>query len=351
MRRKTRTVSVGGVKIGGDSPMSIQSMTNTDTRDAEATIAQIKALALAGCDIVRMAIPDKTAAEAIGEIKARVNVPLVADIHFDHNLALIAMDQGIDKLRINPGNIGDRDKIKAVVSKAKEKRTPIRIGVNAGSLEQDILKKHGKLTAEALVESARRHIAYLEAEDFTDIIVSMKASDVILTIEAYTLFSKQFDYPLHLGITEAGLPQSSAIKSALGIGHLLYKGIGDTLRVSVTADPILEIDIAKDILGNLSLLPEEKRGIEVIACPTCGRTEINLIEIAQQVKDQVSDIKKNLKVAVMGCIVNGPGEGKAADIGIAGGNGKAVLFKRGKIIKTVPETAVVDVLVDEIKKM
>lgn len=350
-RRKTQSVNIGSVSVGGDNPLTIQSMTNTDTRDAQATLGQIRALATAGCDIVRVAVPDQEAVKALAEIVAGSPLPVVADIHFDYRLALGAIAAGVAKLRINPGNIGGADKVKAVVTAAAEKGIPIRIGVNAGSLEADILAKYGGVTPAAMVESAARHIALLEAEDFTNIVVSMKASDVVLTTEAYELFGETYDYPLHLGITEAGLPQASAIKSAAGLGHLLLMGIGDTLRVSVTGDPVEEIAIARDILAAVDRLPAAKRGVEVIACPTCGRTQIDLIGIAEAVSAAVKDIPKDLKVAVMGCIVNGPGEGRAADIGIAGGQGKAVIFKNGETLRTVSEAEVVDALLAEIEKM
>lgn len=350
-RRMTRVVPVGkGISIGGDNPILIQSMTNTDTRDVQATIAQILALENAGCDIVRVAVPDMAAACAIAQIRQAIHIPLVADIHFNYALALKAIEGGVDKLRINPGNIGDREKIRRVVEAAKAHHISIRIGVNAGSLEKDLLDKYGHPTPDAMVESAERHIAYLEEEGFDDIVVSMKASDVRFTIEAYEKFSKKYDYPLHLGITEAGVLRTSAVKSGIGLGYLLLNGIGDTIRVSITGDPVDEVHVAKDILKSIGLY--EGRGmVEVVSCPTCGRTEIDLIGIAEEMNRRLAGVKKDLKVAVMGCIVNGPGEGREADIGVAGGRGKGVLFKKGEIFKTVTEDAICDALMEEIDKM
>lgn len=349
-RNNTKTVLIGGTAIGGQSPVRIQSMTNTDTRNAEATAAQIHALEAAGCEIVRCAVPDMQAAEALHTIKQRIHIPLVADIHFDHRLALAAIKSGVDKLRINPGNIGSEEKIKEVVAAAKDSGVPIRIGVNAGSLEKDLLAKYGKPSAKALVESAERHIAILEKLGFSDTVVSMKASGVPVTVEACRLFSSKHDYPLHLGVTEAGLFRSSAVKSALGIGTLLMDGIGDTIRVSVTGDPVSEIGIARDILI-ASDRTEGHSYPEIVACPTCGRTRINLEKIASEIDQRLGGKELSLKIAVMGCIVNGPGEGREADIGVAGGDGKGVLFKKGEIFKTVPEDEIVDALVYEAEKM
>lgn len=352
LRKKTRIVKIGQVPIGGDHPIAIQSMTNTDTRDAEATIAQINALEVAGCEIVRVAVPDQLAADAIAVIKKRINIPLVADIHFDYQLALTAMQNGVDKLRINPGNIGSEKGIREIVAVATERGIPIRIGVNAGSLEKEILDRNqGRATPKGMVESAEKHIHLLEDAGFNNLVVSMKASDVRFTIDSYEQFSKKYDYPLHLGITEAGILRSSAVKSAMGIGYLLLSGLGDTLRVSITGDPLEEIDIARDILRGIRLYQGTRPRVEIISCPTCGRTEIDLIGIAQEINNQLRFIEKDIKVAVMGCIVNGPGEGKAADIGIAGGKNKAVLFKKGEIIRSLNENEIITALIEEIEKM
>ncbi|WKY47008.1 flavodoxin-dependent (E)-4-hydroxy-3-methylbut-2-enyl-diphosphate synthase [Eubacteriaceae bacterium ES3] len=352
MRRKTRPVKIGNRYIGGEHPISIQSMTNTDTRDVKKTVDQIHRLEEAGCDLVRLAVPDETAALAIGQIKKNINIPLVADIHFDHQLALLSMAQGIDKLRINPGNIGDKNKVREIVAMAKDRGIPIRIGVNAGSLDKELLEESGgHPTPGLMVESARRHIEILEELNFSDIVVSLKASDVRLSIDSYRAFSKEYDYPLHLGITEAGLLRTSAVKSAIGLGNLLLDGIGDTLRVSVTGDPVTEIAVGRDILSAIGLYQGQKAGVSLIACPTCGRTEIDLIGIAGEVDCALQKIDKKLTVAVMGCIVNGPGEAKEADIGIAGGKNKAVLFKKGQILKTVAENQIITALLEEINKM
>lgn len=347
-RRKTRQISIGNVKIGGGAPISVQSMTNTKTTDTEATVAQIKALQDAGCDIVRLAVPDMAAAENIANIKAQVNIPLVADIHFDYRLALKAIEQGIDALRINPGNIGDEERVKAVVTAAKEKHIPIRIGVNAGSLDKKLLAKYGKVTAEALVESAMEHVRILGKLDFHDIKISLKAHDVPLTIEAYRLMSQTVDYPLHLGITEAGTVNTGIIKSAVGIGALLAEGIGDTFRISLTGDPVNEVKVANEILKALGL---KEYGPTLISCPTCGRCNIDLPSIAAKVEKRLDGIKKPVKVAVMGCVVNGPGEARDADIGIAGGKGEGLLFRKGKIIGKVPEDKLVDALFAELDKI
>jgi len=351
-RKNTKTVTIGNVAIGGGNPIAIQSMTNSDTRNVKATIAQIQALENAGCEIVRVAVPDQEAANAIKGIRKGIQLPLVADIHFDYKLALTAMDNGVDKLRINPGNIGSEKGVREIVAMATERQIPIRIGVNAGSLEKEILEKNqGQVTAKGMVESAKKHIQLLEEAGFDNIVVSMKASDVRLTIESYELFAGEFNYPLHLGITEAGILRTSAVKSAMGIGYLLLNGIGDTMRVSVTGDPLEEIDVARDILKTIGLYEGKKGMVEVISCPTCGRTEIDLIGIANQMNERLRHVEKNITVAVMGCIVNGPGEGKAADIGIAGGKNKAVLFKKGEIIRSLKEDEIISALMEEIEKM
>lgn len=347
-RRKTRQIAIDNVKIGGGAPISVQSMTNTKTTDTEATVAQIKALQDAGCDIVRLAVPDMTAAENIANIKVQVNIPLVADIHFDYRLALKAIEQGIDALRINPGNIGDEERVKAVVTAAKAKHIPIRIGVNAGSLDKKLLAKYGKVTAKALVESAMEHVRILEKLDFHDIKISLKAHDVPLTIEAYRLMSQTVDYPLHLGITEAGTVNTGIIKSAVGIGALLAEGIGDTFRISLTGDPVNEVKVANEILKALGL---KEYGPTLISCPTCGRCNIDLPSIAAKVEKRLDGIKKPVKVAVMGCVVNGPGEARDADIGIAGGKGEGLLFRKGEIIGKVPEDKLVDALFAELDKI
>lgn len=347
-RRATRQVKAGSIIIGGSAPISVQSMTNTDTRDVSSTIIQINALESAGCEIIRVAVPDIESASVLGEIKAGISIPLVADIHFDYRLALRAIEEGVDKLRINPGNIGDINHIKAVVESAKKKEIPIRIGVNSGSLEKDLLAKYGHPTPEAMVESAMRHVAILEGLEFYDIVISLKASDPLKMIEAYRLMAERADYPLHLGVTEAGTLFSGAIRSAIGIGILLSEGIGDTIRVSLTDDPIQEIRAGYEILKSLEL---REHGATVISCPTCARTKIDIVKIAREVEERIVDIKKPIKIAVMGCIVNGPGEAKEADIGIAGGKGKGILFKKGERICSIPEDRLVDELVNEINNM
>lgn len=348
-RRKTRVVKAGNVLIGGDNPVVIQSMCNTDTRDVSATVSQIKALEKAGCEMVRVAVPDMIAAQAIGKIKEQISIPLVADIHFDYKLAVEAMAQGIDKIRINPGNIGSKEKVRIVADMAKEKGIPIRIGVNSGSLQKDLLKKFGgHVTPEAMVESALSHVKILEECDFRDIVISIKSSNVPFSIEAYSLLSQAVDYPLHLGITEAGTVYSGTVKSAVGIGSILAMGIGDTIRVSLTGDPTEEIKAAKEILKSLEL---RKFGVEMISCPTCGRTQIDIISLAQQVEEKCCNINKDIKVAVMGCAVNGPGEAREADIGIAGGHGEGLIFKKGEILKKVPENELLDTLMEEIEKL
>lgn len=347
-RKQTRQISIDNVKIGGGAPISVQSMTNTKTTDTAATVAQIKALEKAGCDIVRLAVPDMAAAENIANIKKQVNVPLVADIHFDYRLALKAIEQGIDALRINPGNIGDEDRVKAVVEAAKTKHIPIRIGVNAGSLDKKLLAKYGKVTAQALVESAMEHVRILEKLDFHDIKISLKAHDVPLTLDAYRLMSETVDYPLHLGITEAGTVNTGIIKSAVGIGALLAEGIGDTFRISLTGDPVNEVKVANEILKALGL---KEYGPTLISCPTCGRCNIDLPSIAAQVEKRLENVQKPVKVAVMGCVVNGPGEARDADIGIAGGKGEGLVFRKGEIIGKVPEDKLIDALFAELDKI
>ena len=347
-RKKTRQIKVGDVKIGGNAPISVQSMTNTDTSDVKATVAQIKRLEDAGCEIVRVAVPDKKAAEALGEIKKQIKIPLIADIHFDYRLALEAIKQGVDCLRINPGNIGNKKKIEAVVSALKEKDMPVRIGVNAGSLEKDLLKKYGHPTPSAMAESALRHIKIFEGLNYFNIKVSLKASNVRDAIEAYRLISKKIDYPLHIGISEAGPLFSGTIKSAVGLGILLSEGIGDTIRVSLTADPVKEVDAAYEILKALGL---RKKGINIISCPTCGRLEIDVIKLASQVEQRLSHIKEPLDISVLGCVVNGIGEGKEADIGIAGGRGIGIVFKHGKVMKKIKESELADLLVEEVEEM
>ena len=346
-RKMTKEVQVGNIKIGGGNPIIIQSMCNTDTRDVAATVNQILQLEEAGCELVRIAILDMEAANAVGEIKKQIHIPLVADIHFDYRLALRVMDLGIDKVRINPGNIGEESRIQQVVEKAKEKKIPIRIGVNSGSLEKDLVEKYGGVTPQGLVESALRHVRILEKYGFYDIVVSIKASDVVFSLEAYQLLSEAIEYPIHVGITEAGTVYGGTIKSAVGIGAILATGIGDTIRVSLTGNPVEEIRAAKEILKSLSL---RKFGIELISCPTCGRTQIDLISIANEVEQLCQGINKDIKVAVMGCVVNGPGEAREADVGIAGGKGEGLLFKKGEIIKKLKEEELVSALMEEIKK-
>ncbi len=347
-RKETRQIHIGKVAIGGGAPISVQSMTNTKTTDTNATVEQINALQAAGCDIVRLAVPDMDAALNLGNIIKKVNVPLVADIHFDYRLALEAINQGISALRLNPGNIGGEDRVKAVVTEAKRHNIPIRIGVNAGSLDKKLLAKHGGVTAEALVESAMEHVRILEAQDFTDMKISLKAHDVPLTIEAYQLMSETVDYPLHLGITEAGTARSGMIKSAVGIGALLSQGIGDTFRISLTGDPVVEVKVANEILKSLGM---REYGPTLISCPTCGRTSIDLAGIAEEVEKRLENVKKPISVAVMGCVVNGPGEAKGADVGIAGGNGEGLVFRKGEIIRKVKETELVEELFKEIDKI
>ena len=348
MSKLTRTVNVGDVKIGGGNPVSIQSMCNTDTRDVASTVAQIKMLEDAGCEIIRVAVPDMEAAQAIAEIKQQINIPLVADIHFDYRLALECIKNGIDKVRINPGNIGSRDKVKLVADAAKSNSIPIRIGVNGGSLEKELVAKYGGATADALVDSAMGHIAILDELNFSDIVVSIKVSNVPVMLEAYRKFNKISDIPLHIGVTESGTERMGTVKSSVGIGALLSEGIGDTMRVSLTADPVKEIYLAKDIL---SVLGMRKDGVEFVSCPTCGRTQIDLIKIAREVEDRLKNMDKNIKVAVMGCAVNGPGEARDADIGIAGGKGECLIFKKGVPVRKVPEQLAVGELMKDIEKL
>lgn len=348
VRRKTRKVKVGNLFIGGDAPISIQSMTNTKTHDVKATVAQINVLAEAGCDIVRVAVPDMEAAEAIGEIKKQITLPLVADIHFDYKLALKAMENGADKIRINPGNIGSVDRVREVVNMAKSKGISLRIGVNSGSLEKELLDKYGHVCAEALVESALGHVRILEELDFRDTVISIKSSDVVMALKAHQLLAEKTDYPLHIGITEAGTVYRGTVKSAVGIGAILLSGIGDTIRVSLTGDPVEEVKAAKEILSACGLYG---KGIAFVSCPTCGRTQINLIKIAEDVEKALEKCDKPIKVAVMGCVVNGPGEAREADIGIAGGKDSAVIFKKGQILRKVSEDKIVEALLEEIKGM
>jgi len=347
-RRETRPVKVGNIQIGGNDQVVIQSMTTTKTHDVKATVEQIRRLEEAGCQIVRVAVPDMRAAEAIPSIKKEISVPLVADIHFDYRLALKAIEGGIDKIRINPGNIGRRDKVEAVVKAAKERGIPIRIGVNAGSLEKRILEKYGYPTADGMVESALYHIGILEDLDFTDIVVSLKASDVRLAIEAYQKAAAAFRYPLHLGITESGTLFSGTVKSAAGLGALLAQGIGSTIRISLSADPVEEVKVARELLKAFGLAAN---AATLIACPTCGRIEIDLISIANEIEEYIANIKAPIKVSVLGCAVNGPGEAREADIGIAGARGEGLLFRHGKIVRKIPEEKMVEELKKEIDKL
>lgn len=347
-RMRTRKIRVGNIFIGGDAPVTVQSMTNTDTRDSAATASQVKELEEAGCDIVRIAVPDMEAAGALREIKKAAGIPLVADIHFDYRLAVACIENGADKIRINPGNIGGREKVAKVVDAARSSGIPVRIGVNSGSLEKNILEKYRGVTPEGLVESALGHVRMLEEFGYEDIVLSLKASDVPMTIEAYRLISKKTDYPLHLGVTEAGTPFAGTVKSAVGIGCLLAEGIGDTLRVSLTGEPLEEVRVGIELLKALGL---RKAGVELVSCPTCGRTGIDIVKIANEVERRLSGCKKQVCVAIMGCAVNGPGEAREADIGIAGGDGEALLFKKGNIIRKIPGDRIVDELIEEIEKL
>lgn len=344
----TKQITVGGVALGGGAPVTIQSMCNTKTEDAAATAAQIRALEDAGCEIVRVTVPTMEAARAISTIKERISIPLVADIHFDHRLAVEAAVRGADKIRINPGNIGGEENVKAVVDACRARRIPIRVGVNGGSLEKALLAKYGKVTPEALVESAMGHIRLLEKFDFTDICVSVKSSDVPLNMAAYRLLHERVDYPLHLGVTEAGTPSMGLIKSAIGIGGLLCEGIGDTIRVSLTADPVEEVYAARRILQACGI---RRSGVNLVSCPTCGRTGYNMIPIAEELEKRLAGCSKKITVAVMGCVVNGPGEASAADIGIAGGEGEGLIFRKGKVLYKVPQEKLVDALLKEIEKL
>lgn len=348
MRKLKRTVNIGGVKIGGENPVAIQSMCNTDTRDVRSTVNQIHALEAAGCEIIRVAVPDMEAAQAVEKIKKSIHIPLVVDIHFDYRLALECIKNGADKVRINPGNIGDRDKVKQVVEMAKADNIPIRIGVNGGSLEKELLQKYGGPTAKALVESAMRHVEILDELNFNDIVVSIKVSDVPTMLDAYRKFDEISDLPLHIGVTESGTLKSGTVKSSVGIGALLTEGIGDTMRVSLTADPVEEVYTAYNIQQVLGL---RESSAQVISCPTCGRTQIDLIPIANEVERRVAKLKKPLKIAVMGCVVNGPGEAREADIGIAGGKGVGLIFSKGEILRKVNEDEIVDELMKEIEKL
>lgn len=348
MRKQKRIVNIGGVKIGGDNPVAIQSMCNTDTRDVKATVNQIHELENAGCEIIRVAVPDMVAAKAVADIKKQIHIPLVVDIHFDYRLALECMKNGADKVRINPGNIGDRDRVKQVVEMAKEREIPIRIGVNGGSLERELLQKYGGVTADALVESAMGHVAILDELNFNNVVVSIKISDVPKMLCAYRKFNEISDIPLHIGVTESGTLKGGTVKSAVGIGALLAEGIGDTMRVSLTANPVEEIYAAYDIQKVLGM---RKTGAEIVSCPTCGRTQLDLISIANEVEKCAANIDKPIKIAVMGCAVNGPGEAREADIGIAGGKGEGLIFKKGEIIKKVPQDSLVDELMKEIETL
>lgn len=348
-RHKTRTVRIGDVAIGGDNPIRIQSMCNTKTENVEATVAQIRALAAAGCEIIRVAVPNEAAALALKDIRRQIKLPLVADIHFDYRLALAAMENGVDKIRINPGNIGEDWKLREVVNAAKERNIPIRVGVNSGSLEKEILKKYGGVTAEGIVESALEKVGRIEELDYENLVISIKSSDVLMCIKAHELLADKTDYPLHIGITEAGTLLRGTVKSAVGLGVILYEGIGDTIRVSLTGDPLEEIKAAREILKSLGL---RKGGVEVVSCPTCGRTEIDLIGLANQVEglvERYSDL--DVRVAVMGCVVNGPGEAREADFGVAGGKGAGVLIRKGEVIRTMPESELLPALEAELQRV
>ena len=348
-RHKTRTVRIGDVAIGGDNPIRIQSMCNTKTENVEATVAQIRALAAAGCEIIRVAVPNEAATLALKDIRRQIKLPLVADIHFDYRLALAAMENGADKIRINPGNIGEDWKLREVVNAAKERNIPIRVGVNSGSLEKEILKKYGGVTAEGIVESALEKVGRIEELDYENLVISIKSSDVLMCIKAHELLADKTDYPLHIGITEAGTLLRGTVKSAVGLGVILYEGIGDTIRVSLTGDPLEEIKAAREILKSLGL---RKGGVEVVSCPTCGRTEIDLIGLANQVEglvERYSDL--DVRVAVMGCVVNGPGEAREADFGVAGGKGAGVLIRKGEVIRTMPEAELLPALEAELQRI
>ena len=346
-RRKSRQLQVGNVKVGGGAPITVQSMTKTDTRDVQATLLEIWSLEAAGCDIVRCAVPVREAAEKLGEIKRQIRIPLVADIHFNYKLALIALDQGVDGLRLNPGNIGGKKFVMEVVTLAKDRKIPIRIGVNAGSLEKDLLEKYNGPTSQGMVESALRHIHILEECNYPEMKVSLKASDPLMMIEAYRALAEQVDYPLHLGVTEAGTPGVGTIKSAVGLGALLSEGIGDTIRVSLSADPTEEVRVGIDILKSLGL---RKGGLTFVSCPSCGRADVDLVKLAKQVEDEFKTLNEEIHIAVMGCEVNGPGEARAADIGVAGGRGIGLIFKNGEVIRKVPEKDIVTAMREEVDK-
>ncbi len=344
-RENTKVVQIGNVKIGGGNPIAIQSMTNTPTEDVARTVEQIKRLTEAGCEIIRCTVPTREAAEAIAEIKKQITIPLVADIHFDYKMAIAAMENGADKIRINPGNIGSREKVEAVVKVAKERNIPIRVGVNSGSLERELVEKYGGVTAEGLVESALDKVKMIEDMDYDNLVISIKSSDVLMCVRAHELLAAKTNHPLHVGITEAGTVISGNIKSSIGLGLILHQGIGDTIRVSLTGDPVEEIKSAKLILRTLGL---RKGGVEVVSCPTCGRTKIDLIDLANRVETMVSGMDLDVKVAVMGCAVNGPGEAREADLGIAGGIGEGLLIKKGEIVRKVPEEQLLDALKEEL---
>lgn len=346
-REKTREIQIGNKVIGGGNPIAIQSMTNTKTEDVQATVAQILALEEAGCDIIRCAVPTMEAAEALQKIRSQIHIPLVADIHFDYRLAIAAMEYGADKIRINPGNIGTKERVQAVVDVAKERNIPIRVGVNSGSLEKELIEKYGHVTAEGLVESALQKVSMIEAMDYDKLVISIKSSDVLMCIQAHEQIARQTDYPLHVGITESGTVLSGNIKSAIGLGNILYQGIGDTIRVSLTGDPVEEVRSAKLILRTLGL---RKGGVTVVSCPTCGRTQIDLIDLATQVENMVQDYDLDIKVAVMGCVVNGPGEAREADIGIAGGKGEGLLIKKGEVVRKLPEDQLLAALKEELEQ-
>ena len=346
VRRKTRAIQLGSVKVGGDAPISVQSMTKTDTRNVEATVDQIWALEAAGCDIVRCAVPVKEAAEKLGEIKKRIRIPLVADIHFNYKLALLALEEGVDGLRLNPGNIGGKPFVMEVTKLAQERKIPIRIGVNAGSLEKDLLAKHGGPTPEGMVESALRHIRILEELNYPEMKISLKASDPVMMIEAYRMLQDRVDYPFHLGVTEAGTPTVGTIKSSVGIGTLLAEGIGDTIRVSLSSDPVEEVRVGIEILKALGL---KSHGITFVSCPGCGRMDVDLVGLAKSVEERLQSIQKSVHIAVMGCEVNGPGEARGADVGVAGGKGIGLIFRKGEVVRKVPESQIVDALWEEVQ--
>ncbi len=346
-RRKTKQIRLGPAKVGGNAPITVQSMTKTDTRDVQATLLQIWSLEAAGCDIVRCAVPVREAAEKLGEIKRQIRIPLVADIHFNYKLALIALEQGVDGLRLNPGNIGGKPFVTEVVNIAKERRIPIRIGVNAGSLEKELLAKYGGPTAEGMVESALRHVRILEDCNYPEMKISLKASDPVMMIDAYRMLADQVEYPFHLGVTEAGTPGVGTIKSAVGLGALLSEGIGDTIRVSLSSDPTEEVKVGIDILKALGL---RKGGLTFVACPSCGRADVDLVKLAKEVEERLKDLQEEVHVAVMGCEVNGPGEARAADIGVAGGRGIGLIFRKGEVIRKVPESEIVHTMWEEVEK-